>query len=463
MGALLAGTMGAAIGGAAPAGAAVPFAVTATVPVGHEPVDLAADPATDMVYVSNAGDGTVSVINGATNQVTDVIQLTNGAPSTTSAGAIAVYPDTDTIYVVASDTSETAPEPSEVTVINGATNDITATVLSSLNPVFVAVNPVTNILYVTGIGIGADPTPLYAVNASSDAVLATVNLPSGTGEAVINSTTNTVYVASSNTTYSEGSPMEGISTISVINGSTNDITATITASTAADNFVESMAVDPTTGVLYVLNESSVNFQVEGPATLYAINGSTDRVTGTIATGTIGAAVGVDPSTDTVFVTDGQPGVNSGSLLAVNGATNAELGTVPNVPNPFTTMAVDPITHTVYIVNINGNSVTVVSPLVPTTLTTPSIGIVSSLLALSVHFSATLTAGGAGLAGQTVTFSLGKTAECSGMTNSKGVATCSTNVLTIVTALLSESSTATFTPAANSVYEGSSATAAISLG
>ena len=40
-------------------------AVTATIPVGYGPYGVAVDPAAGTVYVTNDGDGTVSVINAA--------------------------------------------------------------------------------------------------------------------------------------------------------------------------------------------------------------------------------------------------------------------------------------------------------------------------------------------------------------------------------------------------------------
>ena len=43
--------------------------VIATIAVGHRPTYLAADPKTNRIYVSNQSDNTVSVIDGATNQV----------------------------------------------------------------------------------------------------------------------------------------------------------------------------------------------------------------------------------------------------------------------------------------------------------------------------------------------------------------------------------------------------------
>ena len=66
--------------------------VTATIPVGQLPHGVAANPATNTIYVSNFG-GTVSVISGRTNTVTATIPV--GALPV----GVAANPHTNTIYV----------------------------------------------------------------------------------------------------------------------------------------------------------------------------------------------------------------------------------------------------------------------------------------------------------------------------------------------------------------------------
>jgi hypothetical protein len=64
--------------------------VTATVPVGTNPFDIAVNPVTNKIYVTNPGGapigiGTVTVIDGATNKATgvalaEVYEVSSGAP-----------------------------------------------------------------------------------------------------------------------------------------------------------------------------------------------------------------------------------------------------------------------------------------------------------------------------------------------------------------------------------------------
>jgi YVTN family beta-propeller protein len=95
--------------------------VTATVSVGTVPLAVAVDPVTNAIYVSNEGSNNVTVINGATNNVTAAVS------AGTQPYAVAINSVTNTIYV-ANYNSAT------VTVIDGATNTVTATVAVGTNP-----------------------------------------------------------------------------------------------------------------------------------------------------------------------------------------------------------------------------------------------------------------------------------------------------------------------------------------
>jgi YVTN family beta-propeller protein len=63
----------------AAAAAANPYTVTARMGVGKAPYGVGVDPSTNTVYVTNEASGTVSVIDGATNTVTATIVSPVGA------------------------------------------------------------------------------------------------------------------------------------------------------------------------------------------------------------------------------------------------------------------------------------------------------------------------------------------------------------------------------------------------
>ena len=118
-----------------------PQAVT----VGNGASGVAVNPLTNRVYVTNSGDGTVSVIDVRTNKVTTTI------PVGDSPDGVAVNPVTNRVYVAGSRSGA-------VTVIDGATNAVTATVPVGDGPDAVAVNPITHTVYVAGRGIPGPPS-----------------------------------------------------------------------------------------------------------------------------------------------------------------------------------------------------------------------------------------------------------------------------------------------------------------
>ena len=121
---------------AAHAPAAVRYQVTHTIPVGNGPHAVAVDPDTRTVYVTNYLANTVSVIDEATMTVTRTIPV-GSLPQ-----AVAVSPATRTVYVInAGDNT--------VSVIDEASMTVTRTIPVGTNPDAVAVDPDTRTVYVT--------------------------------------------------------------------------------------------------------------------------------------------------------------------------------------------------------------------------------------------------------------------------------------------------------------------------
>ncbi|MGD0477195.1 MAG: right-handed parallel beta-helix repeat-containing protein, partial [Nitrososphaerales archaeon] len=131
--------------------------------VGSAPTGLAVNPTTNLVYVANSGDGTVTVIDGATNTVDPV---TPAIPVGYNPTGVAVDPATNLVYVANNDGTVSViygdpASPTFNTVIT--TLSIANGAIDSLD----AVNPSTNILYVAyydGSLITAEP--LGEINVS---------------------------------------------------------------------------------------------------------------------------------------------------------------------------------------------------------------------------------------------------------------------------------------------------------
>jgi YVTN family beta-propeller protein len=114
-------------------------AVTATVTVGKQPHQVAVDPGTHTVYVTNVTDNTVTVIDASTRTVSATV------PVGKHPGGVAVDPGTRTVYV-ANNADNT------VSVIDASTRTVTATVPVGKHPGAVAVDPGSHTVYVTNGG-----------------------------------------------------------------------------------------------------------------------------------------------------------------------------------------------------------------------------------------------------------------------------------------------------------------------
>jgi YVTN family beta-propeller protein len=294
-----------------------------------------------------------------------------------SPAAVAVNPVTDTIYVVNSSGNS-------VSVINGATNAVTATVNTGTNPVALAVNPLSNMVYVVNNG----SSNITAINGATNAT-STITNPNGIGPVAValNPLTNMVYVANFES-----------NNLTVINGTGNTVAATV----GAGNNPTAVAVNPATNMVYVANRASSNVTVvnganntvaatvttgtnpvslavdtatntiyaanNGSSNLTVISGASNTVVATVITGTSPAAVTVNPVTDTVYVANN----GSGDVTVINGANNTVTTTVTTGSSPVA-LAADPTTNQIYVVNNASNNITVINGATnaPTTVADPN--------------------------------------------------------------------------------------------
>jgi YVTN family beta-propeller protein len=229
---------------------------------------------------------------------------------------VAVNPVTNKIYVANNGSAN-------VTVINGADNS-TATVAAGTNPAAVAVNPVTNKSYVANLS----SNNVTVINGADNST-ATVAAGTNPQAVAVNPVTNKIYVANGNS-----------ANVTVINGADNS-TATVAAGTSPF----AVAVNPVTNRIYVANENSNNVTV--------INGA-DNSTATVAAGTTPFAVAVNPVTNKIYVAN----EGSANVTVINGADNST-ATVAVGANPRA-VAVNPVTNKIYVANFFSANVTVIN-------------------------------------------------------------------------------------------------------
>jgi len=343
---------------------------------------IAVNPASNLIYVCDDDNGVVDVIDGLNNNSVATVSLGSSGGIPNLPVSVAVNSATGMVYVAENDGNPSFGN--SVGVVNGSSSpSLVATIAVGTSPTSVVVNPVTNLIYVANSGSNS----VSVIDGSSNTVTATVTSPemlSPIGLAV-NPVTNQVFVANSGSDYA-----------SVINGTTTPATDVIASNAIPTSGFVSIAVDTSTDQAYLANgsqgtvgvinglnlsatpdiltaQASANLEqiAVNPVThnAYAITNTSpasaisviDGATYPVATPAYPQsqpwAVAVNPVTNTIFVADNA----SGTVSVIDGSTNtldpASPITVGANPNA---LVVDPINDLVYVSNFNGSSVSVIN-------------------------------------------------------------------------------------------------------
>jgi hypothetical protein len=254
--------------------------------------------------------------NPALSQIVTSTISVGGNPS-----AIAVNPITNKIYV------ETGGN--YLAVVDGGTSGVATLYAGSSGPI--AVNPVNNKVYISngpffGVPSAAQLTVIDGITEATSYIA-----QGSSGPLAVNPVTGRVYCSS---------PFG----VTVIDGATNAAT-TIPAVSSGD-----IAVNPVTNRVYVSYGVSI-FDAVDPA-VTAIDGATNVAT-VIAPG-ISGLIAVNPATNMVYIADNG---GSGNVLAVDGLTDAAT-TLPLGISP-SAVALNPVTNMIYVASFTGSSVTAI--------------------------------------------------------------------------------------------------------
>jgi DNA-binding beta-propeller fold protein YncE len=316
--------------------------VIATVPVGYNPWGMAVNPVTQKVYVVNQcgtgsclDNGTVTVIDETTLATTTVsIGYAQGEGIT----PIAVNQTTNKIYVAnVCGNHLYCTGLGTVTVIDGATLS-TTTVQVGAKPEALAINEVTNKIYVVNAcGNDNDCGSNGTLTIIDGATLSTTSIPvqSSTYDRIpsiaVNPVTNTIYVVNpcGNVPNCEGTPYNG--TVMVIDGTTlasNTVTV--------ERNPECIALNPVTNKIYVGNADTNSVTVIDGVTLSTTN---------VLLPLTPVSLAVNSVTNQTYVTTDVFNENGGQLAAIDGRTLATsfvpLSGSPNV------VAVNTTTNKIY--------------------------------------------------------------------------------------------------------------------
>ncbi|HZT41431.1 MAG TPA: YncE family protein, partial [Chthonomonadaceae bacterium] len=194
---------------------------TITTSAGHVD-ELGINSATNGIYGVDAIDNLVFVINGNTNTQTTHISL----PAGSYPAGVAADPASNTIYVIDNGSND-------VTVIDGLTNTVREVLTTCINqPEYVAVNPVTGIAYVTNAG--SDTVAVISANRDTTPPTITITMPANGSVYTLNQNVSASYSCTdpdssctSTGTVANGSPLD--------TSSAGTKTLTVTATDPAGN------------------------------------------------------------------------------------------------------------------------------------------------------------------------------------------------------------------------------------
>ena len=345
-----------------------------TVNLGVNPQNTVLDPATHTLYAisdpENNALGTVSVLNTSrcnAFQASGCVSTTPSVQVGEGPVAIALDQGTDTIYVVNSSSNT-------VSVISGATCDALNTsgcsrtppaVRAGSNPVNVTVDQATDTVYVADWGNGAGTkvsvidgrTCNATITSGCRQVHATVKIGTGPAGVVVDQSTDTVYAATV--------APNGTEAVSVIDGGTCNATTTsgcgrkppsVTVGRGSANYNVAFAIDQATGTLYVANWTDNTLSMIDKATCNATFTSGCAQTPHVArVGSGPDGVALNAATHTLYVSN----VNDDTVSVLDAAScNATVtsGCGPRSSRLLRTGAsprwvtVDQATHTVYVPN-----------------------------------------------------------------------------------------------------------------
>ena len=318
-----------------------------TITVGSRPVDIAVDRTHGTVYVANAADGTISMINPRTCNSTrtdgctglpalhvpigDPTHLALNEPAHTLYVAVAQPSGSNTVAVFDTATCNTRE-------LSGCQQTPALLSVGTAGPVGhsnldLAANPITHTLYVTnyfdpgfpgyqGSSVymintavcdardhtGCGQTPI-AISAGTNPVGVTADAnPSGVA---VDIRTNTVYTAD----LFDG---EFLGRVSIINGASCNSTTTTgcgqTPKTAPAGFGSNgIAIDPKGGTVYVANIQDTSLTVLDVRTCNATRSTGCASTRKINVGRAPLEVAIDREHDTVYVTNGDNTVTVANL------------------------------------------------------------------------------------------------------------------------------------------------------
>ena len=241
-------------------------------------LQIAVNPNTNKIYALTQTDngGVLVVIDGSTNSIVTKIPV-----SAYNVQGVAVNPNTNKIYV-----GDIVLH--VVYVIDGATNNIVTSIPVTNDPVDIAVNPVTNKIYAA---IDHD-TVVDVIDGSTNTVINYISTEDHSQNVAVNPNTNRIYVTAAGTAYQNPN-------LYVVDGSTDNVIDVI-----PKLFSQEMGINPNTNRVYVPYNNTISI----------IDGSINSLTGTISDGNDPFYAAVNSATNMIYACNG----DSNSVTVIDG-------------------------------------------------------------------------------------------------------------------------------------------------
>ncbi len=284
-------------------------------------------------YIANSGSNTVSVIDTATNTVTATV------PVGLQPYGVAVSLDGTKVYVT---NTGSINDDGTISVIDTAKNKVTATVDLGTSPTYIAITPDGKKAYLTRAVYSGS---VYVIDTIQNKFLTAVyagNMPEGLA---VNPEGTKVYLSD-----------RAGNAISVVDTATNSVIKTVNVGNPSCG----VAVSPDGKKVYVTEILN--------STVAVIDTVTDTVESYVGVGYGPYGVAVSPDGTKVYVAH----YLSDSVSVIDTATNAVATTV-NVGDLPYVVSVTPDGNKVYVANKNSNSVSIIDPATNTVTDTINVG------------------------------------------------------------------------------------------
>lgn len=292
--------------------------IEGTVTLGNQAPVLCAITGLAKAFAPNFADGTVSVVD------LDARRIVATVPVAPNPRRIACNEATHRVYVVHATT------PGSVTVLDGASHAVLATVAVGNDARFFGVNFLVDEIYVSNFGSGT----LSVVSTASNTVLATLQVGTNPQAPASNDRLKKTYVPSG---------VDG--TVTVIDQRTRTVTATI----RVGNAPQFATIDGLHSKVYVNNVAD--------RTVSVIDSTTDRVVKTLPSGAgTSSNFGV---TSALYRRYYLPNATDNTLTVIDTDTDSVVRTIPVGTTPVDVIS-DGGTGDVYVVNQGSDDVTVIN-------------------------------------------------------------------------------------------------------